>query len=44
MNGSEILLNNAERYGMLVASSASVSDGDKSDSVIRQSRMNIGNY
>ena len=40
MNGSEMLLNNAERYGLLVASSVNGSDDDRSS--IRQSRSNIG--
>ena len=41
MNGSEMLLNNAERYGLLVASSSNGSNSE--DSVVRQSRLNIGN-
>lgn len=40
MNGSELLLNNAERYGLLVASSANGSNSNQN--AIRQSRQNIG--
>ena len=41
MNSSEVLLNNAERYGLLVASSVNESAGDD-QSAVRQSRSNIG--
>ena len=41
MNSSEVLLNNAERYGLLVASSVNMSAGDD-QSAVRQSRSNIG--
>ena len=41
MNSSEVLLNNAERYGLLVASSVNGSAGDD-QSALRQSRSNIG--
>lgn len=41
MNSSEVLLNNAERYGLLVASSVNGSAGDD-QSAVRQSRSNIG--
>lgn len=43
MNSSEVLLNNAERYGLLVASSVNESMGDD-QSAVRQSRSNIGTY
>jgi hypothetical protein len=41
MNSSEVLLNNAERYGLLVASSLNES-ADDDQSAVRQSRTNIG--
>jgi hypothetical protein len=41
MNSSEVLLNNAERYGLLVASSVNES-ADVDQSAVRQSRSNIG--
>ena len=40
MNGSELLLNNAERYGLLVASSANGTREEQTP--VRQSRRNIG--
>ena len=41
MGGSEMLLSNAEQYGLLVALSSNGSNSE--DSVVRQSRLNIGN-
>ena len=41
MNGSEMLLNSAEQYGLLVALSSNGSNSE--ESVVRQSRLNIGN-
>ena len=39
MNGSELLLNTAERFGMVIAKTQQVSDSPR-----RLSRPNIGNY